>query len=259
MSPPRRRSFRARLVETKRRSDAPLISEFRQLRLRGPERALRGDIARARRARRRRRRESAARALGRDAPTAATRTRNRRPFGGKCALPLSSGERRAESGERPTCVVKQNTHKTAMRLRGERTGSSPNCPLNDGHAICVSLSTRNSVVSSPIWPIESSNALEHGPWLSRTQVDRLKPEDLSTTHSQNFNGIPYRGLSLGLSQKGPSQLPTDLELALVGVVDGELVCKIYTIDEVAELLRTRADSPPVGEPAAEPAEPDPNE
>ena len=53
---------------------------------------------------------------------------------------------------------------------------------NDRYAICVSFSTRNKVVSSPIWTFDSSTD-SHGPWLFRTLSTFLTRHRL--THSQN--------------------------------------------------------------------------
>ena len=73
--------------------------------------------------------------------------------------------------------------RTRAGLGQARLAKDParNLPPTTG-AICVSLSTRNALVSSPIWTIESPNE-SHGPWLSRTPSIAFARHCL--THSQN--------------------------------------------------------------------------
>ena len=63
------------------------------------------------------------------------------------------------------------------------------CPQPQS-AIYVSFSPRNSVVSSPIWTMESSND-SHGPWLSGTPSIALASTLVSTTlkHQRNSQSI----------------------------------------------------------------------
>ena len=69
---------------------------------------------------------------------------------------------------------------------------------NDRDAICISLFTRNSVVSSPIWTLESSND-SHAPWLSRTHSIVQSP---TPSHPfSNTNEILHRGLWLDVDAR----------------------------------------------------------
>ena len=95
--------------------------------------------------------------------------------------------------------------RASSRSRKGFTFCKSSIPLVESSAAAttyVSLSTRNSVVSSPIWTIDGSND-SHGPWLSRT-LSSVTRHDASLNHPQISTRIlnRYCGWTLATTSYG---------------------------------------------------------